>query len=140
MKKIAYSLPVGSLICLIFIMNIGLTSCIAQQENIPMHKLYNIKWVHSHEDDEGDIEAYRPESYSFPPSRGRRGFKMLKNNSFINYEIAPTDGSLERKGTWKGDADGRFAILFGEKDQNRNYTMKIVSYKKKLLKLKIIQN
>ncbi len=140
MKKNAYSLPVSALICLLVVMNSGLSSCMAQPRDIPMRKVYNVKWVHSHEDDEGDIWAYRPDYYAFPPSRGRRGFKMLADKSFINYEIAPTDGIVERKGTWEGDTDGRFTVKFKESDRKHNYTMKIVSYEKKLLKLKIIQN
>lgn len=130
----------GLLVSLIVMMTLVIQSCCAQKGNIPMEKVYGVKWVHSHEDDSGNIEAYRPDSYKFPPSRGRRGFKILKDNGFINYEIAPTDGTVERKGRWEGENDYTFAILFGENEKNRNYKLEFVSYKKKLLKLKIIQN
>lgn len=128
------------LVSLVVMMTIAIQSCKAQSGNIPMEKVYGVKWVRSHEDDSGNIEAYRPESYKFPPSRGRRGFKMLKDNSFINYEIAPTDGIIERKGRWEVENDQTFAVLFGENEANRNYKLEFVSYGKKILKLKIIHN
>ena len=105
-----------------------------------MDKILGIKWVHSHEDGSGNLEAYRPDSYNFPPSRGRRGFKMLSDNTFINYEIAPTDGILERKGRWIKENDHTFAVLFEGNEKRRNYKLEFISYRKKLLKLKIIQN
>ena len=121
-------------------MTLTIQSCPAQKADIRMDKLYGVKWVHSHEDDEGEIEAYRPDSYQFPPSRGRRGFTMLKDHSFINYEIAPTDGIRERKGQWENESDNTVSILFGQHDKNRNFKLEFVSYEKNLLKLKIIQN
>ncbi len=33
-------------------------------------------WMHSHEEDSGDVQVYRPADYDFPPARGRRGFEL----------------------------------------------------------------
>ena len=128
--------------CLQFCLTIMLASqsCTAQMQDIPVDEVFDVKWVHSHEDSSEDINAYRPESYNFPPSRGRRGFKMLKDKSFINYEIVPTDGIIERKGRWKKENDNTFTILFGKKENHRNYTMEFVSLSKNLLKIKITHN
>src|SRR5437667_6338660 len=32
------------------------------------------RWMHSHEEDMQGVMAFRPKDFSFPPSRGRRGF------------------------------------------------------------------
>ena len=140
MKKSLYFTGANTLASLITMMTLIIQSCPAQKADIPIDKLYGIKWVHSHEDDKGEVEAYRPDSYQFPPSRGRRGFTMQKDHGFINYEIAPTDGILERKGKWKNESDNTISILFGKDDKNRNFKLEFVSYEKNLLKLKIIQN
>ena len=140
MKSNRFFTSTGLPVRLTIIMSLTIQFCIAQQKNIPMNKVYDVIWTHSHEEREGNIEVYRPDSYQFPPSRGRRGFKMLEDKSFINYEIAPTDGIVERKGRWEKENDYTFAVSFGENEKNRNYKLEFVSYKKNRLKLKIIQN
>ena len=124
----------------VVVLTLVIQLCAAPKPDIPMDKVFDVKWVHAHEDGHEDVEAYRPDTYQFPPSRGRRGFKMLRDKTFINYEIAPTDGIVERKGRWEKENDHTFAVLFGENGSHRNFRLEFVSYKKNLLKLKIIQN
>ena len=64
-------------------------------------ELLQRRWLHSHEEDSDTEMVFRPASFKFPPSRGRAGFDLKPNNSFVDIGIAPTDGPLESKGTWK---------------------------------------
>ncbi len=59
------------------------------------------RWLHSHEEDSATDTVYRPASFAFPPSRGRAGFDLKPNQSFVEIGIAPTDGPQESSGTWK---------------------------------------
>ena len=59
------------------------------------------KWVHNQAEDKNNVQAFRPEGYPLPPARGRTGIEFKKDGSFINYEIAPTDGSLLVNGNWE---------------------------------------
>ncbi len=58
------------------------------------------KWVHSYEDDKNGWQAYRPSSYAFPPARGRKAFKILKDGYFADLPISPRDGNSELTGKW----------------------------------------
>ncbi len=48
-------------------------------------------WVHSHEEDRGDLQVYRPAEYPFPPARGRRGFELKPDGEVVVYGPGPTD-------------------------------------------------
>ncbi len=111
--------------------------CAAQKGDVPMSKVCAVKWMHSHEEDEGDIKVFRPSTYKFPPTRGRRGFLLqMDGNALTSYDIAPTDGTMERKGNWKELGNNTIAFEY-PKEPNRNYNFEIVSYKKKKLTIKI---
>lgn len=69
-------------------------------------------WIHSHEEDEGDIEVYRPEGFNFQPSRGRTGFEMSRDGGFIQDDIAPGDGVVQVSGRWMLAGPGRIAVSF----------------------------
>ncbi|TAF30811.1 MAG: hypothetical protein EAZ57_00315 [Cytophagales bacterium] len=77
----------------------------------PLEDIVNIVWLHSHEEDRDGLKAYRPEDYKFKPSRGRTGFKLLTNDTFIAYLIAPNDTRNEQNGIWRITQDGRAIIL-----------------------------
>jgi hypothetical protein len=66
-----------------------------------MPELLRKRWLHSHEEDSDTEMVFRPASFKFPPSRGRAGFDMKANNTFVEIGIAPADGPQESKGTWK---------------------------------------
>ncbi len=59
------------------------------------------KWWHNHENDKDDVQTFRPEGYNLPPGRGRTGIEFKKDGTFINYDIAPTDGTLIERGSWE---------------------------------------
>lgn len=140
MKSIVKDSPYIYIMMVMLIMTFIFAGCKKEFSVSDWQKVTTKKWVHSHEDDPGDnIYAYRQSSYDFPPSRGRRGFSLLENNIFINYEIAPADGIIERKGTWKINEDGSCAVSFPDAPE-RNFTIEVVSYRKSMLKIKTINN
>ena len=92
-------------------------------------------WVHSHEEDTADVQVYRPVSYNFPPSRGRRGFEFRAGGELIYYRIAPADGTLEAIGRWTLEGPNRVKIEV-EDDRIAPLTLEIVSCDDEALKVK----
>ena len=62
------------------------------------------EWVHSHEEDTADEMVFRPASYAFPPSRGRRSFQLNPEGKLVAFGIGPDDRSVQSEGTWRLDA------------------------------------
>jgi hypothetical protein len=58
-------------------------------------------WVHSHEEDLGDLKVFRPTSFEFPPSRGREEFELRPDGSAVVRSPGPVDVPVEGGGTWK---------------------------------------
>jgi hypothetical protein len=86
------------------------------------------------------VKEYRNNNYDFPLSRGRTGFEFKKDGSFIQYDIAPTDGTLAVNGSWK-PVDGKKEILIQLKnEENSTYRLEIVELTKDMLKVKKITN
>jgi len=94
------------------------------------------KWIHSHEDDEGDVKAYRPDIYQFPPARGRSGLTLKENGEFIQHNIHPADrGTVPVKGNWKDLSDNKiFKITL---EDGTSYQIEIMSLEDEMLKIKI---
>ncbi|MDX5348757.1 MAG: hypothetical protein LPJ89_03335 [Hymenobacteraceae bacterium] len=92
-------------------------------------------WLHSHEEDQGEIRVYRPNTYDFPPSHGRTGFTFEPNGVFKQYDIAPTDGLEEHLGKWEIVKDDLIRISFSEKNVP-GYEIKIEAVEDDVLKIK----
>ncbi|UYZ59127.1 hypothetical protein [Hymenobacter latericus] len=92
-------------------------------------------WLHAHEEDQGDVRVYRPNTYNFPPSRGRTGFAFEQNGLFTQYDIAPTDGIEGRKGTWTPVNDNTLRISLEDK-KDPDYELEIVSLENEVLKVR----
>jgi hypothetical protein len=92
-------------------------------------------WVHSHEEDTADVQVYRPVSYNFPPSRGRRGFEFRAGGELVYYRIAPADGTLEALGRWTLEGPNRVRIDV-EDDRIAPVTLEIVSCDDETLKVR----
>ncbi len=93
-------------------------------------------WLHSFEEDAGDTTVYRPNTYDFPPSRGRTGFTLEPGGVIKRYEIAPTDGLEEHEGTWQRKEKNQVEVHM--KDSAvlpQDYTLEIVSVDKDVLKV-----
>jgi hypothetical protein len=89
------------------------------------------RWLHSHEEDSDAEMVFRPASFKFPPSRGRAGFDLKPNQSYVDIGIAPTDGPQESTGTWKLQDDQ--LQLFNQSSATPARTLQIVSADKNRL-------
>lgn len=92
-------------------------------------------WLHAHEEDQGDVRVYRPNTYAFPPSRGRTGFAFDHNGLFTQYDIAPTDGLEGHKGTWTAENDHTLRISLQDQKEP-DYKLEIVSMENDVLKVR----
>ena len=92
-------------------------------------------WLISREENSGDTLVYRPNTYAFPPSRGRTGFAIKPFGRFEQFDIAPTDGLAGRAGTWTADGGTRLRIHLAEGTEP-DYTLEIISLEKQVLKLR----
>jgi hypothetical protein len=57
-------------------------------------------WVHSHEEDSGNLMVFRPSTYPFPPSRGRSEYRLDANGILQSVRPGPTDKRESCGGTW----------------------------------------
>ncbi len=92
-------------------------------------------WLNSHEETSGDTLVYRPNTYKFPPARGRTGFAIKSAGRFEQFDIAPTDGLAGRPGTWTANGDTRLRIHLTD-GQEPDYTLEILSLDKQVLKVR----
>jgi hypothetical protein len=67
-------------------------------------------WVHSHEEDSGDVRVYRPAGYDFPPARGRRGFELRPGGELVLYGPGATDRPEAATGRWSASGSGRVRL------------------------------
>lgn len=95
-------------------------------------------WLHAHEEDQGDVRVYRPNTYAFPPSRGRTGFAFEHNGLFTQLDIAPTDGIEGRKGRWTAENDHTLRISLDDKKEP-DYKLEVVSLENDVLKVRRIE-
>ena len=61
------------------------------------------RWVHSHEEDHGDVQVYRPGDHAFPPSRGRRCLDLRRDGSLLETGPGADDRAAGSRGRWKLD-------------------------------------
>ncbi len=59
------------------------------------------EWVHSHEEDQGDEMVFRPASYPFPLSRGRRSIDLRRDGTVTHARPGPTDRRQVSQGRWE---------------------------------------
>jgi hypothetical protein len=67
-------------------------------------------WVHSHEEDSGDVRVYRPADYDFPPARGRRGFEPLPGGELRVFGPGADDRPEATTATWSASGSGRVRL------------------------------
>ena len=92
-------------------------------------------WLHSHEEDRGDTLIYRPNTFDFPPARGRTGFTLEADGHFRQYDIAPTDGLEEKPGRWVM-RDGNFLDVTFPNKTSTDYEVEILEAAPEMLKVK----
>ena len=96
-------------------------------------------WHHSVEEQNGDTLFFRPDWYELPRVRGRERMEFNKNCEFVYYKIAPTDGFLELKGTYKLNYDKNDLVIIYNNDNGQNvkyYNIILLSKNILMLKLK----
>ena len=89
------------------------------------------RWVHSNEEDSGDILVYRPESYPFPPARGRDGLELTPDGRFIEWRVGRGDAPEGVEGRWQQAGQNRLAVSFAspmstEASAARPYSLEVV--------------
>jgi hypothetical protein len=93
------------------------------------------QWLHSFEEDEGDIRVYRPESFAFPRARGRPGIEFRPNGEFVDLSVGPADANLPALGSWDLEGPGQIAIRFDEPARSAQ-RLDVVELQPGLLKLR----
>jgi len=127
-------LPGALLLCLVLIA--GTCKKKSAKETMEItNALMGKTWLHSHEEDHGDTLVFRPNSYDFPPSRGRIGFQLEANGNLKQYDIAPTDGLEEKAGKWQMRDEKTLEATFPEGNSS-NYEAEIISVSPEILELK----
>ncbi|UOQ65410.1 hypothetical protein [Hymenobacter volaticus] len=92
-------------------------------------------WLFSYEGSKDGVDVYRPNTYAFPPSRGRVGFRFDPDGQFTQLHIAPTDGLEAHEGTWTPLSNTLFYISFND-NKGANYKLHIISLDNDVLRVK----
>lgn len=93
------------------------------------------RWIHSREEDTGDLEVFRPEGFAFPPAFGRDGFEMRKDGQFIQYDIGPADEVVRVLGRWTSLGSQRVSVSF-EGTEREGYSFEIVAVDDTVLRIR----
>jgi len=91
-------------------------------------------WLHSHEEDEGDVQVFREAGFSFPPARGRDTLALATDGTLHRSVPGPDDRSFRPpSGSWR--LDGRHLILQQQGGATKEYLIESVAPDKLLLRL-----
>lgn len=93
-------------------------------------------WIHSREEDVGDVEVFRRESFPFPPSFGRDGFELRSGGDLVQRDVGPADGTVEVQGRWEPAGPGRIEVSFPG-GLRPGYTLEIVEVTDEVLRARI---
>jgi len=83
------------------------------------------RWMHSHEEDDGDVRVYRPAGYELPPARGRRGLEFRPDGELVVYGPGPADKPQAASGHWEPAGEHRARVSLPQADEPRE--LEIVS-------------
>ena len=92
-------------------------------------------WVHSHEEDTNTEIVFRPATYNFPRSRGRRSFELKTDGILVEGGMAPDDRRQETQGTWEL-RDSDTLVFYTQSASQPSRVMHIVSVDKGRLVIK----
>ena len=70
-------------------------------------------WMHSHEEDTNGLTVFRPSTFAFPLSRGRKSFALRADGTYKGTVPGPTDRPAPTSGRWA--LAGRTLTLTGGK-------------------------
>ena len=123
----------ASLLCLLSLVLLAAT---CRKSDKLAAELVDKTWLHSFEEDTGDTIVFRPNTFEFPPSRGRTGFTLESGGVIKRYEIAPTDGLEEHIGEWEQVDKYRVKIkMKPESSPPQSYEVEIVYLDENVLKI-----
>lgn len=108
----------------------------AEEKSFDFELLKEQVWYFAGEETSGDTIYYRPETYDFPMSRGREGFKLKEEGKVLYHAISPTDFPMKfENAKWSFD-DGVLTIEIpgNEYAQPRVLQYRILSLDKEKLK------
>ena len=100
-----------------------------------INKILHQHWVHSHEEDTDTEMVFRPETYNFPRSRGRKSFELKPDGSLVQGGIGPTDRREETAGIWELKDDDKLAV-YPESRSEPSRVMQIASVEEDRLVIK----
>jgi hypothetical protein len=69
------------------------------------------RWVHVHEEDDGDVRVYRPAGYALPPARGRRGLEFRPDGELLLYGPGPADKPQASTARWEAAGERHARVL-----------------------------
>lgn len=91
------------------------------------------RWVHSHEEDDGEEMVFRPSSFDLPPARGRRQIELRPDGSLLEAFPGPADAPEEAGGSWSLEGDKLALRPEGDRPPEE---WKVVTAEDDLLRLK----
>ena len=97
------------------------------------------RWVHSFEEDSGAIAVYRPQSFAFPPARGRDGLEFTSDGRLVEWRIGRGDASEGVEGRWQAQGPDLLIVSRGSamtSDANVESTLDIVELNDDVLKVR----
>ena len=136
------TMKTNNLICILLLPALLANTCKAQDDQAILAEIIGKTWWHSFEDDRNlsdKILPYRQEGFDFPRSRGREGFRMKTDSSFLYYAIAPTDGIEIKKGNWEVKND-KIVVYFKGKDKQVGFLLKVISLENRLLQVEKVSS
>jgi hypothetical protein len=75
------------------------------------------EWVHSHEEDTDGARVFRPASFPFPPSRGRRAIDLRRADVLVQTGPGPADRPETVPGRWRVAGDTLTLMKDGAPDE-----------------------
>ena len=79
-------------------------------------------WIHSHEEDKGGLQVFRPADYAFPPARGRDALHLEASGALARSIPGPDDrATTQPAGSWK--VHGKKLILEQQGGTSKEYAI-----------------
>jgi hypothetical protein len=99
------------------------------------------KWMHSFEEDAGDVQVYRPEGYAFPRARGRAGIEFQPGDSMTLWRIGRGDAREAVRGRWERAGASQIRVSFPSaagagREEAPPFTLEIVECTDEILRVK----
>ncbi|MCC2546909.1 hypothetical protein LJY25_10675 [Hymenobacter sp. BT175] len=120
------------LLCLIG----ALLSCQPDADLLAPADLTGRTWLESHEERPAgsDVQVYRPDTYAFPPSWPRQGFRFDDGGVLTAYGASPADAPETYPGRWEQEGAGTYRLTYTMRGQVVSYRLELISLANDVLK------